>query len=231
MLLQYAKNMHGGDYQSLASEAKHNSGTSAAKVGDAKKQMSALKSQHGQLGLADILITPGNRDNCANMVEIIRPTLTVFCRRIKDVNTPSEHKQHFLLLAAGKWQQECIDTLYSVVYERARQIAEQGQDPLAHAMSLALRLSGQRASSHWALLAEPPYRYVTLLCGGDVAAKTMKTMKTEWKWLQEAEHGAAVAPESFAPLEAITWRKLPLTRQRPQKKNQPRNNKSDKQLA
>ena len=215
MLLQYAKNMHGGDYHSLASEAKHNAGTSAAKQGDAKKQMAALKSKHGILGLADILITPANRDNCANMVEIIRPTLTVFCRRIKDINTPSEHKAHFLLLAAGKWQHECIDTLYSVVYQRARQISEHGQASLANAMSLSLRLSGQRASSHWALHAEPPYRYIQLLCGGEVAAKIMKTMKTEWKWLQEAEHGATMAPESFAPLDAITWRKTPLTRQAP----------------
>jgi hypothetical protein len=36
MLLQFAKHLHGGDYNELAGEAKHNAGTSAAKQGDAK---------------------------------------------------------------------------------------------------------------------------------------------------------------------------------------------------
>ena len=212
MLLQFAKHLHGGDYSELAGGAKHNAGTSAAKQGAATKQLAALRKSHGTLGLADICITADNKDQLINMIEIIRPTLTVFCKRIQEVNTPAEHKQHFLLQASGNWQHECVDILQCVVYDRAVALGEQPLIYMQNNMSLALRLAGQRASTNWALYGEPPFRHMQVLCGGEVGASSLKIMKNEWKWLVEAEQGYALDPAAFKPLEAMHWRHIPFTR-------------------
>ena len=175
--------------------------------------MNALRKAKGTLGLAESCITAKNRMHLDIILAIVQPTLDAFYYRIKHVNTPAEHKAHFLKHASGEWQMECLEIMEQFTYHLPLLFPQMGQDDVSEACSLAVHLAGQRASSHFTLHKEPPFRYALAVHEDKaIRQKAEKAMMREWKHLLEAEQAWCLDPTAVKVLETMHWRSIPLTR-------------------
>lgn len=73
---------------------------------DPRKELAALKAQHGGMALAEKLLTPWLRSRIRLYVEGSRASWTWFTEQVTSVKTPKDGLSHFVRVANGGWQKE-----------------------------------------------------------------------------------------------------------------------------
>lgn len=184
----------------------------------AKKELTALKMQHGTFKLAAMLITPASLFQKDLIAEVCRPIWTKHSQRVQTVLTPKQVMDHTVFMAGGGWKEELVDIVkwglcnhqvFRKLYPDGCTTPEGATDEYKDLVSGRLRVHIQfvltllekRGSSLAATFLRPPVRYAQLMvpnCRQD----TLSAMLNDWKKLLGLEEKYAHG-SSMKALEAV----------------------------